>query len=45
MGRAARERAVALYSMDAMVRRHETVFAQALAGTGSSAAARPDVEA
>ena len=45
MGRAARERAVALYSMDAMVRRHETVFEQALAGKHAPAAARPDAEA
>ncbi|HML53812.1 MAG TPA: glycosyltransferase [Solidesulfovibrio magneticus] len=44
MGRAARERAVALYSMDAMVRRHETVFAQALGGKGSPAAANRDAE-
>jgi len=44
MGRAARERAVALYSMDAMVRRHETVFEQALAGKRAPAAATRDAE-
>jgi glycosyltransferase involved in cell wall biosynthesis len=45
MGKAARERAVALYSMDAMVRRHETVFEQVLAEKPAPATTGPDAKA